>query len=376
MKKEAKKVKSAKSSISKKAIEKSKTPKIEKKELKKHFSFGKRLALNIFLFLIFVIPCLYVATKTIEREKTTPINYSDVNNVSYKVYLKANDFYREKYLEMNRAYVASLIDYIDIDYNYIFNIEKITNMNFDYKVIAELILENAKGTSFVDEKYIIKDSTKRKLNNGGTLNIDENVKIDYSYYNRLANKFKIETGVDINGYLNVYLEVNKKTDENLNYKINENVKSNIKIPLSERAIEINFDSNNDKIYKQVTPVGNIKFNLEYLIVEIMLLIISAIFLARIINYLLLLSKTKTPYDKYVNKLLKDYDRLVVETKTNIELSKYNVIKINNFNELLDVRDNLKLPIIYYNIVKHEKGIFYIKNNLDVYSYVVKGIDLK
>lgn len=368
--------KAVKETIKSEKIVKEKKEKKSKLKFRIHYSYSMRLVLTIVTFLLFIIPCLYFATKTIEREKTEPINYSDVNNVKYKVYLKENDFYKEKYLEMNRAYVASLIDYIDIDFDYLFNIEKLTKMNFDYQIVAELIIENPKGTRFVDEKYTIKELTNKELNNGGTLNILENVKIDYSYYNRLANIFKIETGVDINGYLNVYLDINKKTDESLNYKIDENIKSNIKIPLSERALEINFDSNNDKTYKQVTPVGKIKFNLEYLIVEIMLFIISAIFLVRIVYYIMLVSKSKTPYDKYVSKLLKDYDRLVVETKTNIELSKYNVIKINSFTELLDVRDNLKLPIIYYNIVKHEKGIFYIKNNLDVYSYVVKGIDLK
>ena len=60
----------------------------------------------------------------------------------------------------------------------------------------------------------------------------------------------------------------------------------------------------------------------------------------------------------------------------INLTDYNVIEVSKFTELLDVRDNLKMPINYYNIAKHEKGIFYIKNNDDIYLLTLKNVDLK
>ena len=33
-------------------------------------------------------------------------------------------------------------------------------------------------------------------------------------------------------------------------------------------------------------------------------------------------------------------------------------------------------VVYYNITKHEKGIFYIKNNDDIYLLTIKNIDLE
>ena len=45
------------------------------------------------------------------------------------------------------------------------------------------------------------------------LMICRNRKIDYSYYNSLANSFKQQYGVDTSSNLTVYLKVNKKTDE-------------------------------------------------------------------------------------------------------------------------------------------------------------------
>ncbi len=335
-----------------------------------------KLFLNIFALTLFFIPCFFFATKTFEKEKTTPINFTDTNDVKYKVYLNKNDIYHDEYLGMNRAYVANLINYFDIDFNYTFNIDNAMNMEFDYKIIANLIIENKNGTNYVDEEYIIKDSTKKSINKCRNYTINENVIIDYGYYNNLANKFKNQTGIDVNSFLNVYMLINKKTIDDNNYNIDDNSYLIIKIPLSERAIEITLDSSSQNITKQVTPKLKVKFNIKYLILGIVFFIIDCIFVIRAMMYSNMLVRKKTPYDKYVSKILKDYDRLIVETKTIIKFDNYNIIDVNSFNELLDVRDNLKLPIIYNSIVKHEAGIFYIKNNLDIYRFIVDGDELE
>ena len=348
---------------------------VKKPRSKVYISYTSRLVFNVLLFAFFFGICLIFASKTVEREKTVPINYSDVDNTSYKVYLKQNEIYTEDYLDMNRAYVANLIDYVKIDFNYLFNIEELTNMNFDYKIIANLIIENNNGTNYVDKDFVIKDSSSKSLINSGALNINEEVSIDYDYYNSLANQFRNTTGVDTNSYLNVYMVVDKKTDQELKYTINESTKLNVQIPLSERAIEINIGTKDQTVEKQVTPKGDVVFNIEFLIVEICFFIVTCIFLSSSIKLLSLMIKIKTPYDKYVKKLLKNYDRLIVETKTLIDMNDCKVIEVKSFTELLDVRDNLKLPILYYNIVEHEKGMFYIKNNLDVYQLTIKNIDI-
>ena len=327
------------------------TSKKEKTKLKMHhyYSFGFRLFINSLFFILFLVLCFITASKTIEREKTTPINYTDDNKINYKVYLKENDIYKEKYLDENRAYVASLIDHIDLDFNYIFNIEKKTDMDFTYKVMAQLIIENKNGKKYVDEEYELKEIQNKKLRNNNFINIEDSVTINYDYYNDLANRFKNKTGVEVTSYLNIYLQVDKKTSDDLNYKIVDSSKSNIKIPLSERAIEINLTTNQGVANKQVIPEGRIVFNPVYLALEIVLFLITSIYLFKLTKYLVTLMKVKTPYDKYVTKILKDYDRLIIETKTTINMSDCKVIDVDSFNELLDVRDNLKQPIIpsYY-----------------------------
>ena len=341
-----------------------------------HVGYGTRIIIYLLFFLISISVCFCFASKTLEREKLAPINYTEKGMVDYKVYLNENEFYEEEYLEANKAYVASLIKNIDVNFNYSFSIDAITNMDFNYKIIGELVIENNGGTRrYLEKNYTLLEEKKAKLQNNNSIDIKENLQIDYDYYNKLANSFRNTYGVDTNSYLNVYLEVSSKTSDSLNYKINEVNKIPLKIPLSERAIEINFDSNNKNVTKYVVPTGKIVFNLKYLILEIVFFIITSICFIIFTKYLVISFKKVSKYDKYVNKLLKEYDRLIVETETSMDMTKYNIIEVKKFTELLDVRDNLKVPILYFNIIKHEKGIFYIKDNNDIYLLTIKNIDL-
>ena len=58
-------------------------------------------------------------------------------------------------------------------------------------------------------------------------------------------------------------------------------------------------------------------------------------------------------------------------------SRFNNINFGfaEFQELLDVRDNLKLPIMYYSVSKHLKCYFYITYQDRIYLNVVKAVDM-
>ena len=332
--------------------------------------------LYVVLFFISLTICLLFASKTIVRKQALPINYSQKGNIAYKVYLNKNDFYTEDYLDMNKSYVASLIKYIDIDFKYDFNINSLTTMDFNYKVIGELVIENSKGNGrYLEKEYTLLDTKVGKLIQDKSKTITENIKIDYAYYNQLANSFRSTFGVDTNSYLNVYLLVAPKTDKNLNYVIDETNKVSLKIPLSEKAIEINLDATSQNVNKQIIPSKEVQFNLFFLIMELVCFIPTCILLIKMISKILIAFDVFTPYDNYVRKKLKEYDRLIVETNSPLYTKGLNVIEIGSFTELLDARDNLNLPILYLNTIPHQEGIFYISNNNDIYILKINNDQL-
>ncbi len=333
--------------------------------------------LYMVLFFISLTICLLFASKTITRTKALPIDYSQKGSISYKVYLNKNNFYSEDYLEMNKSYVASLIKYIDIYLDYNFNINETTTVDFDYKIVGELVIENNKtNLRYFEKEYVLQDTKIAKLVKSNTKNIKENIKIDYAYYNGLANSFKSTYGLETNSYLNVYMIVTPKVDKSINYRITDSNKISLRIPLSEKAIEINLDASNQSINKQIIPDKEVKFNTLYLLLELVFFVPTCILMIKMINKLLSAFDIYTAYDKYVKKQLKEYDRLIVETNSPLKTRGLNVIDIRSFTELLDARDNLNLPILYLNTIPHKEGVFYILNNNDLYLLTINNDELE
>lgn len=327
------------------------------------FSVFLSIALGISIFL---------GLNIVKKEVTLPINYTDSGTIDYRVYLVENEFYTEQFLPKGQSYVTSLIDYIDINYGYLFNIDELANINFEYKIMGDLIIENnSNKKQLLRKTYEIVSSKEKNLINASELSFNEKFQINYSYYNQLANQFRSTLGVDTNSYLKVYLSIKKDSSENEKYSLHQESNINeIIIPLSEKAIEINIDSKNNEETKQIMGSEKIVINYINIIIIAIIIIASLFFVKKIVDSIKKMKRKRSNYDKYVNKLLKEYDRLIVETKTILDLKKYNIVKVGEFTELLDVRDNLKIPINYYCIEKHVKGLFYIKSDNDIYVLYV------
>ena len=144
-----------------------------------------------------------------------------------------------------------------------------------------------------------------------------------------------------------------------------------------RSVSISMDykdinRNSNLVKKSSVSVNNVAF----IILGTLLMLGSFYGLYKLLKLLGLLSPKKSAYDKYVAKMMRQYDRLIVVHYTCPDLSNYNVVKITEFNELLDMRDNLKVPIMFYNVTDHQKSYFYIINNNELYLLVLKAVDFE
>jgi len=350
------------------------------RSLKIYFSYNLRLTISIIVFLSLSLIGFNLFSKTINYVDIEDINYYEKSNLDYRVYLKENEFYENDYLGKDMLYVASIIDHIDLDFNYNFQIDKNIDLESTYKIIGKLVITDLEGKkSFFEKEYELLEEKKVIVEDNNYYNIVEKLSLDYDYYNDLANRFKSSYGVDSKSNLIVYLKINNKNVElEQEFSLNDNRDMVIAIPLSERSITIQMDykeiNESNKIIKK--PGYILNNNLVLLIKTIVTVILSAIILFVIIKLLLVFNRKKSVYDKTVRKILNEYDRLIVETEFFPDLSKLTVIKIKKFQELLDVRDNLKLPIMYYNVTSHQKCYFYIKDNNDLYLHTIKSIDLE
>ena len=114
-----------------------------------------------FLFLIFAIFGTLLLNKSLNFNNQKVIQYKEKSNLDYKVYLLENDFYDKDYLGKDMLYVASLIDKIEIDFDYLFESDEKENLDFTYSVIGKLSITNSNGTkSYYENSYTLLDNKK------------------------------------------------------------------------------------------------------------------------------------------------------------------------------------------------------------------------
>ena len=348
-----------------------------KKKNKRQIVINRLISSSI-IFLVFIVIGTILLNNSFRFNSEKITKYSEKSNLDYKVYLQKNEFYEQQYLGKDMLYVASLIDNVLIDFDYLFQSENDEDIDFTYSIAATLTISNALNTKsyFVKTYKLLEDKTINMVN-ANIQSIHEQIMIDYPYYNLLANSFKNQYGLDTESKLTVYMIVNKKNTENSNFIMDNDSIMNISIPLSERAVDISLD------YKEINETRNIieKQNvaLKSIIMfgtSVVLIIIALFMLIRAMRCFNKLLRKKSAYDKYVGKILKEYDRLIAESTTLMSFEGKEVIKISKFTELLDIHDNLQKPIMYYSVIEHESCYFYINNDNVIYILAIDKADLE
>lgn len=374
----SKKVADSKAEVSSKEKVVKEDIKKEKHKIRLYFSFETRLFFKVVLFLLFVVSgtIIFINSFGIQSEKI--VKYDENSNLDYKVYLFDNNFYEQDYLGKDMLYVASLIKNIGVDFNYTFNSRDIKDADFSYKVVGKLSITNDAGTKkYYEKTYNLLEDKNISMRNSNSQTINEQLTIDYPYYNSLANQFRSQYGVGAVSKLTVYMIINKKNVEGSKYDFNQDGMMTLNIPLSEKAVDINLDYQEINNTSEVIEKKNVLLeSISLLLISLVLIVSSLVMLVKIMRSFGMIFDKKSAYDKYIGKILREYDRLVVESKTMVSLDDKEIIKIEKFSELLDVHDNLGLPIMYYQVAKHQKCYFYVYYNNSVYLNTVKSIDFE
>ena len=347
---------------------------------KKYYSFNMRFTISFVIFLVLFVTSIVLILMSLSKINEQTVDYKESSKVDYKVLLKDNTQYDEKYFKNNsqpKIYISSLIKNIDTNFDYEFSINEKSNIEFEYNIIAKLVILNIDSTKvFYDDEIELIGNKKVKLTNEKKLNIHENIMLDFDYYNNLANSFRQKYGLNTNSYIEIILNVKGKNLDDI-FDLNDKYKRSIKIPLSQQEVDIQIaDDNASIVHKVITKNKLLVSNRLCISIGLISLVIAIICFVKMINmFMKVYSPKNTKYDKYIKKILKEYDRLIVNTTTAPDITNYRIVRINSFAELLDVHDNLNLPIRYYVITEHHKSIFYVTHNNEVYVYIVKAVDL-
>lgn len=347
----------------------------------KYLGYNERLLINVIGIVLFFIIGIILVISSISIKTENTVLYNQSSNVDYKVYLKPNDYYKEPYLDKNMQYIANLINDIDVNFSYNFSVNQSINYTYSYYVKADVAVTDSQDKT----KVIYSKSDKltepviytKESSNG--FNINQNIKVDYGKYNDLVKSFKSSYAISADSNLTLSLCVQIQDEKgNLIRSYESSDAMKLKIPLTEQMIDITMDSksvnndNNARVYKDFSISNKVTFILSFVS-----FIISIAFVVKLLLFMRKTSAKKNLYDVTLSKILREYDRVIVNSKKIVDLNnEKEIIDVNSFTELLDVRDNLEKPIIFSEVHKGQKSVFIVKTSNETYRYVLKLADLE
>ena len=308
----------------------------------------------------------------IHNYEQVQVLYNEKSNIEYKVYLKDNNFFEEDYLEENRTYITSLIDYLDITFNYYIDLSKKLNGNYSYYIKGVISADKVGNSSdsYWTKEYKLTDTITEEYTNSDKLEIRENIKINYQKYNELLTSFKTEYGLSMEGHLKIILVVlNNVESEILDRDIMKETNSELDIPLTSLTIEVPIKAEGISTEGFLIDETLYDDSLIFLVTKIIGYAFF-IFAGVLILFLVFMTfkeiKKESIYYKKLKKILKVYDGIIVSIKEFPKLDNFSVINVDNFEELIDAHSEVRRPINY--IQKSNGATFILITEGIVYKY--------
>ena len=338
-----------------------------------------RIVLSILLSIGILLPLLEIYLNSIKvKNVPTEVLYTYIinKNADYKVQLYENNFTDEDEMGAKKVYIADLVKNIKIDYVYNYSGTKATDLNYEYYITGRLYGTNQSSSATENDvvwekEYTLLEKTVKESKGKAGFNINQELNLDYPTYKNEVLKFRRKFGMSLTTNLELTLHVNI-TGKYKDKDIKKTDKVILEVPLGVQAFSIKEDykkQDSKNIYKEE---ANIQIeNKPFTVICIIITLVSTILFISLFKAIFNI-KPKSEYTKHLDKILKNYDQIIVEVENPVREKDHNVILVKSFEEMIDLEEELRIPIIFYeNIYKHI-AVFTITHNNIVYKYVLRS----
>ena len=335
-----------------------------------------KIIVSLICTILFFSFGFFLLLKGLNNYSSEQVGFTEKNNIDYKVYLKENNFFESPYLTRNdnMAYITSLIDNLDIDFNYNMLLGEKRSGYYTYSIKAVISAATQdKNSNYWTKEYVLLEPIKKEFDNSSVINIGENVKLNYQQYNDLLMDFKKVYSISIEGSLKVYLNIETNIKNNINDEyMKSKVTSSLSIPLTkatiEVPIEINAPASSGLLNSGIVYHEGISY-LIYKVSGIALLLAGVISLIYFVLIFVKKGEQVYNYNKKLKQILKTYDEIIVTVTKQPNLENMNVVNVSSFNELLDAHGEIRMPINYYD--SKLGAIFTLINDKMAYYYILE-----
>lgn len=346
---------------------------------KKYYGYRDRLMFRLVLLFIVIVIFLSSFYYGVNLRTDRIYSYNSSGDIDYKVYLKDNDYFNVSFLNKNMQYISGLIDYFDVDFNYKLHFNSKSNYSYSYYVIGDLYVYEGTGKDklLYKKSFNVVNPISVTLESGNDIAINLNRKIDYSVYNSIAKSFSSQYGLVTNSEIVFSLHVNvDSTNSLLSDSLHIEGLSTMSVPLDVKTVGVNIDNKKvNKSAKYVSSSTSEHINLCLLSITFISFILTILIVISIIKFIYSTRRMKSSYQIELEKILREYDRAIINAKSDYIIKNVdNFIDVSSFMELMDVHDNLDLPILYIEIAKGHKVWFIVNSREGIYRYVLKNVD--
>ena len=324
-------------------------------------------AILMVIFGVFAYEFLNSGFNTKTRIK---VDYDNSSDVYYKV-----NYLDDSYNSVdNDKYIASMVDYIDISYDYSNILSEYVSGYYKYSVDSYLIAYEDDITNslwkreypLVEEKVMLLD--ENKIN---SVKIDDSFKVDFKKFKEEINEFIDDYDIDISGYLHIRINVLEFLNfNNLDTEYADNKVITINIPLTDDIFKISVNNIVDKD-SHYEFSNKVTMNMVFIVIGAFCLSISLALMIMVIRQFKNIYNRQSEYNRELKRILSKYDDCIVRIKRFYVTKKYNLIYVDSFNELMDVYNKKNKLISFKEVKKNSEAMFVIIDDDDAWIYKLK-----
>ena len=316
-----------------------------------------------------------------QRNKSQYVTYDESSNINYEIQYKDNEFFENNIIASDKQYIASLIENIKAYFNYNISLVDVeVDYKYTYKIEAEVIVRDRDTKKiFYDKKEILLDEIEKNTSEK-EVNINEELIINYNLYNEKIKKLvKVYDLENSESYLNINMYVNViGSCEEFKQSPKKNNVISLSIPLSEDTIAIDFIDNTVNYTNNVMHCDS-KYNYNYIFIIIcgILAALDLYLIIAVIRYEIKTRTAETIYEKELKKILNNYGSVIQVLGNEFDFTDYQMLRIDSFNDVLEISDKLRQPILMHENKKKHRAYFIIPSNTKVlYVFRLKVSDIK
>lgn len=309
---------------------------------------------------------------------TGSYHYYISQDASATVSYQDSSFYNSKPDTVNTAYISDLTKDLTAKYHYNFNANTKTNLTTTYSIDAQVksnyaLKGDSEDPSNVWQQTYPLVAPKTSTVNSSSVTVDETVTVPYAEYKQAANNFR--TALTLPTSSEVVVVFNVMTKGEIDGRPFEDTRvSTISAPLEEQIYQpkVKFDKEASKqIVGEEDREGQAAVSRVKIVAGAIIMLLGS----GLIIFGLRKRIFKTAYQRELDRIYRYHDGLIVRTSRPIDLTDHQVIPMRSFEDMLNLEEELKKPIIADEISSTLTHFLIASSNV-LYLYKLQAQDAK